>query len=48
LELIRGILQLLQLFWSEILDGDVHDVTDVGHLDFRLFVSLGVPKTVLT
>jgi hypothetical protein len=48
LELICGILQLLQLFWSETLNGDVHDVTDVGHLDFRLFVPLGVPKSVLT
>jgi hypothetical protein len=48
LELIRSILQLLQLFWGEILDGDVHDVTDVGHLDFRLLVPPGVPKIVLT
>jgi hypothetical protein len=38
----------LQLFWREIPDVDIHDVTDVRHLDFRLFVPLGVPKSVLT
>jgi hypothetical protein len=48
LELIRSILQLLQLLWREILDGDVHDVTNVRHLDFRLLVPPGVQKSVLT
>jgi hypothetical protein len=38
----------LQLLRREILDGDVHDVTNVRHLDFRLLVPLGVPKSVLT
>jgi hypothetical protein len=47
LKLIRGIFQLLQLLWREILDGDIQNVTDVRHLDFRLLVPLGVPKSVL-
>jgi hypothetical protein len=38
----------LQLFLREILDVDIHNVTDVRHLDFRLLVPLGVPKSVLT
>jgi hypothetical protein len=37
----------LQLFRREILDVDIHNVTDVRHLDFRLLVPLGVPKSVL-
>jgi hypothetical protein len=48
LELIRSILQLLQLLKREVLDGDVHNVADVRHLDFQLCVPPGVPKSVLT
>jgi hypothetical protein len=48
LKLIHGIFPLLQLLWREILDGDIQNVTDVRHLDFRLFVPPGVPKSVLT
>jgi hypothetical protein len=47
LKLIRGIFQLLQLLWREILDGDIENVTNVRHLDFRQFVPPGVPKSVL-
>jgi hypothetical protein len=35
LELVHGVLELLPLF--RIFNVDIHDIPDVGHLDFRLW-----------
>jgi hypothetical protein len=36
------------LLWGNIINGDVQNVTDFGHLDFGCRAPLGVPKSVLT
>jgi hypothetical protein len=46
--LFHGVLELLPLFRREVVNVDIHNIRDVRHLDFRLLVPLGVPKSVLT
>jgi hypothetical protein len=48
LELFHGVLELLPLFRREVFNVDIHNIRDVRHLDFRLFVPPSVPKSVLT
>jgi hypothetical protein len=36
LELIHGVLELLPLLRREVFNVDIHDISDVRHLDFRL------------
>jgi hypothetical protein len=45
--LVHGVLELLPLFRREVFNVDIHDIRDIGHLDFGC-VPLGVPKCVLT
>jgi hypothetical protein len=48
LKLVNGILQLHLLFWRHVINGDIHDVLNIRHLESARFVPLGVPKSVLT
>jgi hypothetical protein len=48
LKLVNGILQLHLLFWRQVINGDIHDVLNIGHLESTRFVPPGVPKSVLT
>jgi hypothetical protein len=33
LELVDGVLQLRFLFWSQVINGDIHDIVNVRHLE---------------
>jgi hypothetical protein len=35
------------LFWSQVINGDIHDVANFSHLDSTRFVPPGMPKSVL-
>jgi hypothetical protein len=48
LKLVNGILQLHLLFWRQVINGDIHDVLNIRHLESSKFVAPGVPKSVLT
>jgi hypothetical protein len=49
LKLIHGVYELLMLLWRKLLNADIQEVCDLRHPEpIRLFVPLGVPKSVLT
>jgi hypothetical protein len=49
LKLIHGVYELLMLLWRKFLNADIQEVCDLRHLEsIRLYVPLGVPKSVLT
>jgi hypothetical protein len=48
LKLVNGILQLHLLFWRQVVNGDIHDILNIKHLESARLVPPGVPKSVLT
>jgi hypothetical protein len=44
LELVHSVLELLPLLRRKVFNVDIHDIRDVGHLDFRLWSQWACPK----
>jgi hypothetical protein len=47
LKLVNGILQLPLLLQRQVINGDIHDVLNIRHLESARLCPTGVPKSVL-